>query len=139
MDPHTVMTYGGIAWAEQLQREGYPRATQAAPEFWRPSSAAVNAERLRVPTLMQLSDSEALLGLETFTALREFGQPVELYVFPDEHHYKWQPAHRRAIYERAIDWFDYWLRGLRSTAPERAPELARWDVLRRKRDTTGAP
>jgi dipeptidyl aminopeptidase/acylaminoacyl peptidase len=136
MDPHTVMTYGGIAWAQELQREGYPRATQPASEFWRPFSASVNAERLRVPTLMQLSDSEALLGLEAFTALRDFGQPVELYVFPDERHYKWQPVHRRAIYERAIDWFDYWLRGIRSPAPERAAELVRWDALRDARQAS---
>lgn len=139
MDPNTVMTYGGIAWAADLQSEGYPRATRPAPEFWRPFSAAVNAERLRVPTLMQLSDSEALLGLETFTALRDFGQPVDLYVFPDEYHYKWQPAHRRAIYERAIDWFDYWLRGLRSPSPERAPELSRWDALREGSSRPPAP
>lgn len=130
MDANTVMTYGGIAWADDLHGDGYPRATEPAPEFWRPFSLAFNADRLRVPILMQLSDNEALLALEAYGALRDFHRPVDLYVFPDEYHYKWQPAHRRAIYERAIDWFDYWLLGRRSAAPERVAELRRWDALR---------
>src|SRR3546814_17530678 len=72
----------------------------------RPRSLAVNAERIDTPLLMQLADSEAMLALETFTALREHGQPVEMYVFPGELHNKWQPAHRLAVYTRNIDWFD---------------------------------
>ncbi|MFD0945064.1 Atxe2 family lasso peptide isopeptidase [Sphingomonas canadensis] len=130
MDPHTVMTYGGTAWADSLRSEGYPPATRSDPDFWRPFSTAVNAERMHVPLLMQLADSEALLALESFTALREHGQPVDVYVFPDEYHYKWQPVHRRAVYLRSVDWFDYWLRGLRSRDPARAPDLERWDRLR---------
>lgn len=138
MDPRTVMTYGGIAWADELKREGYPPATKSDPEFWRPASAAVNADRLQVPTLMQLADSETLLALESFTALRDYDQPVDLYVFPDERHYKWQPVHRLAIYQRSIDWFDYWLRGLRSADPGRTAELTRWDALRAERAAAGA-
>lgn len=133
MDPNSVMTYGGIAWADNLRSEGYPGATEDRAEFWKPFSSAVNAARLDTPLLMQVADSEALLALETFTALREHKQPVELYVFPNEYHYKWQPEHRRAVYLRAIDWFDYWLRGIRSEDPARAAELRRWDTLRKAR------
>jgi hypothetical protein len=82
---------------------------------------------------MQLADSETLLALEAFTALRDHHQPVDLYVFPDERHYKWQPVHRMAIYRRSVDWFDYWLRGLRPADPERAVEVERWDALRAER------
>lgn len=130
MDPNSVMTYGGIAWAKDLQSEGYPPLSRSDPDFWKPFSTSVNAAQLNVPILMQVADSEALLALESFTALRDHHQPVDLYVFPDEYHYKWQPLHRRAVYERAVDWFDYWLRGLRSTDPARAADLQRWDALR---------
>ncbi len=27
----------------------------------------------------------------------------------DEPHFKWQPAHRLAIYERSLEWFQFWL------------------------------
>jgi hypothetical protein len=69
-------------------------------------------------------------ALESFTALREVGAPIDMFVFPGEHHVKWQPAHRLAVYERALDWFDYWLRDLRSPAPQRQAELSYWDSLR---------
>ena len=79
---------------------------------------------------MQLADDEYLDSLESFTALREAGAPVDMFIFPDEHHVKWQPAHRLAIYRRSIDWFDYWLRGIRSKAPDRQSELKHWDRLK---------
>jgi len=58
------------------------------------------------PLLMQAPDDEYQAGLESFTALREAGKPVDLFVFPDEHHVKWQPAHRLAVYRRNLAWFD---------------------------------
>src|SRR3546814_3108759 len=82
------------------------------------------------PLLMQLADSEAMLALETFTALREHGQPVEMYVFPGELHNKWQPAHRLAVYTRNIDWFDFWLRGYVDPDPSKSEQYERWRALR---------
>ncbi|MET3762994.1 Atxe2 family lasso peptide isopeptidase [Sphingomonas sp. UYEF23] len=130
-DPKTVMTYGGIAWADAQRKGGYPPATRDDPAFWRPYSLAVNAATMRTPLLMQLADDEYLLGLESFTALREQRQPVELYVFPDEHHIKVQPIHRRAVYERSLDWFDFWLNGHEDPDPGKHDQYARWEILRR--------
>jgi hypothetical protein len=82
---------------------------------------------------MQISDSEMVYALETFSALREQGQPVEMYVFPGEFHFKWQPAHRRAVYERNLDWFAFWLQGREDPDPAKAAQYKRWEALRSDR------
>jgi len=131
VEMRTTMTYGGIAWADALRAQGYPPATAEDLDFWRPYSMALNADRMTTPLLMQLADNEYLLSLETVTALREHHQPFEMYVFPDEFHIKWHPAHRLAIYQRNIDWFAYWLLGQSDPDPAKAAQYRRWDAMRR--------
>ena len=80
---------------------------------------------MRTPILFQLVDEEGLFALETFAALRENDVPVELRIFPDEHHIKWQPAHRAEVYARNLDWFRFWLRG------EEDPDPAKREQYRR--------
>lgn len=121
----------GPAAARYFHAVGYPRLTDDGTAFWAELSLSRNARRVRTPILLQVSDDEYLSALESYTALREVGAPIDMYVFPDEHHVKWQPAHRLAAYRRALDWFDYWLRGIRSTATDRQTDLAHWDALRR--------
>src|SRR3546814_6809876 len=111
---------------------GYPPVTRADPAFWKPMSLAMNAGKIRAPLLMQLADREYLLGLEAWTALKDHGKPVEMYVFPDEYHYKWQPAHRRAVYQRSLDWFAFWLAGRRDPDPAKADQYSRWEAMKRE-------
>ncbi|MDQ2762378.1 MAG: peptidase, partial [Pseudomonadota bacterium] len=72
-------------------------------------------------------------ALASYTALREVGKPADLFVFPNEHHIKWQPAHRLAAYWRSLDWFDYWLRGLLPGDERRRDEAQRWAAMDRRR------
>lgn len=130
LEPHSMMTHGGIAQADWFRSVGFPPASRNDPAFWLPGSMAMNAERMDTPLLMQLSDDEYLQGLETFTALREHGKPVELYVFPGEHHNKWQPQHRAAIYQRNIDWFSFWLQDYIDPDPAKAAQYRRWEAMR---------
>lgn len=125
----------GPAWAEYSRRIGYPPAYPVDSAFWRPYSLALNADHMNTPLLMQLADSELLYGLPAWTALRAFNQPVDLYVFPDEFHIKWQPVHRRATFERNLDWFTFWLQGAEDPAPAKAAQFARWRALRAARDS----
>lgn len=118
---------------------GYPRITDKADAFWDAVSLVRGARRVATPILVQVSDDELLSALPTWTALREVGAPIDMFVFPDEHHVKWQPAHRLAIYRRALDWFDFWLNGRRSSAPDRREEISHWETLRRPVRTEGAP
>ncbi len=105
-DGLSSLALGGFAWADQNRRNGLPAFVDDDRDFWRPLSLAVNARLIDTPILMQLADRETLLALPAFTALREAGKNVELIVYPDEYHDKWQPAHRLAVYNRAIGWFE---------------------------------
>jgi dipeptidyl aminopeptidase/acylaminoacyl peptidase len=132
-DTNLAMRVGPSA-ARQFYYMGYPKITddsEAAKAFWNQIAFSPNARRIRAAILVQVPDDEYLSALQSFTALRELGRPIDLYVFPDEHHVKWQPAHRLAVYARSIDWFDYWLNGIK--APGRADEIAHWEVLRKER------
>jgi len=120
----------GPAAARWFHAMGYPGLTEANDHFWNPVSLTLNAARVNTPILMQLSDHEYLNALESVTALKEQGKAVEIYVFPDEFHIKWQPAHRLAIYERAIDWFDFWLKDEEDPNPSKREQFKRWEGLR---------
>lgn len=126
----SMMVYGGLAVAEDRKHMGFPAADGADVAAWRSNSLALNADRVRVPLLMQVADNEYVTALDAFTALHDAHRPVELYVFEDEYHIKWQPAHRAAIYRRVIDWFDYWLLGRENQGPDSATQYARWAKLR---------
>ena len=126
----TLATRVGPSAARFFTEIGYPRLIDRDVAFWDAISLSRNARRIDTPILLQVADDEMMSALESYTALREAGQPVDMYVFPDEHHVKWQPAHRLAVYRRALDWFDYWLRGVRSDDPDRRRELDHWDSLR---------
>lgn len=141
LEPMTTMTYGGLAYADYMMKQGYPPLIRDDRQFWQPMSIRLNAMRIDVPLLMQLNDDDGhLLALEAFEALREAGKPVEMYVFPNEFHYKWQPRHRLAIYERGLDWFDFWLNGREDAAPAKAAQYERWRALRtRWRRAPSAP
>lgn len=134
IEPWTVMTVVGPAYADRMRTIGYPPATAPDPSFWAPASIAQNAARIDTPLLMQLADDEYLMSLEAFTALREHDKPVDMYVFPGEHHIKWQPAHRLAIYARNLDWFGFWLTGRIDTDPDKRAQFAHWRALRSRRD-----
>ncbi|MFN3945630.1 MAG: Atxe2 family lasso peptide isopeptidase [Allosphingosinicella sp.] len=126
----TLASRVGPLAGRQLRATGYPGMLERDDPFWREISLSVNARRFATPLLMQLSDDEYLSSIESFAALREAGAPAVLFVFPDEHHVKWQPAHRLAVYRRSLDWFDFWLRGIRSSDPDREKELRHWEALK---------
>ena len=130
-DPKTVMTYGGPVWADWNHAvRKYPLASEDGLQFWKPMSLSLNARSLDTPILMQLADREFLGSLEAYTALREQKKPVDLYVYPDEYHMKWQPLHRRAVYERGIDWFNFWLTGREDVIPSKRAQYERWREMR---------
>lgn len=139
LDPRTVMTYGGPAWATEMKRRGYPAVNDPAAPFWTPMALSLSPERVKAPILMQLPSEEYLLSLEAFTALKDQQRPVELYVFPEERHVKSQPAHRLAIYDRVLDWFDFWFFGKIDPAPEKAAQYRRWRAMRPRADAASVP
>jgi len=113
-----------------LNRIGWPRLIDDAPAFWSQISIARNARKMRFPLLLNSPDDEYLSTLQGYTALRQAGSPVDMFVFPDEHHIKWQPAHRLAVYERSLDWFNFWIKRELPPSGRRLAEAQYWQTLR---------
>ena len=130
VDAQAMMIYGGARLARDRRFKGYADATANGASFWRPVSLALNASKIDTPLLMQLPDEEFIGAIDSVTALENAGKPVSLYVFPDENHTKWQPAHRLAVYTRNLDWFDFWLMGKVDPDPAKREQYARWRRLR---------
>lgn len=122
----------GPSAAKHFRAEGYPGVLDRDSPFWRDVALEVNARRIATPILMNASEEEFPSAVLTYTALREAGVAVDLFEYPGEYHARWQPAHRLATYRRSLDWFDYWLRKVRSDSPDRQSELKEWDRLRRE-------
>ncbi len=129
-DPIATGILAGPGLTAELRQFGYPRYSEDGHTFWRDMSIAMNVEKIKSPLLLQVSDDEYLGCLGGYTALKEGGKPVEMYVFPGEHHIKWQPDHRANLYERNLDWFDFWLRGHEDPAPMKRSQYARWRDMR---------
>jgi dipeptidyl aminopeptidase/acylaminoacyl peptidase len=97
---------------------------------WSKISPIIDGTSQLPPILFQAADAEFIYDLANFSALRQYQSPSELVVFIDEHHVKWQPAHRLEIYERNIDWFRFWLKGEENLSAEKSAQYERWNTMR---------
>jgi hypothetical protein len=119
----------GLGYRDDVLASGYPSPVAPDPSFWRGYSLAASPDAPATPLLIQVPDDEYRLALETYGMLQLRHVPVDMFVYPDEHHWKWHPAHRCAVYRRTIAWFDFWLRGLRSSDPAERDDIARWTAM----------
>lgn len=119
----------GQETARRYAAIGWPGTSEHAETFWENMSISRNADRIGFPLLLQMADEEYQMALPSFIALQERGKPADLFVYPDEHHVKWQPAHRLSSYWRSIDWFNYWLRDILPGAGRRRAEALQWQRL----------
>jgi dipeptidyl aminopeptidase/acylaminoacyl peptidase len=127
-EPNYAMAVGPSSQA-MMERFGYPRFSEWSSEFWSRNSLRQNTERVDAPILLQIPDGEFLSAIEGYTALRDAGKAVDLFVFPGEYHVKWQPAHRLAVYQRSLNWFKFWF-GIGDLENHSTPDLIRWRQLR---------
>ena len=89
-----------------------------------------HAEAIRTPLLMNLPESEALMGFPLATRLSELNRPAETYIYPGAYHVKWRPNQILAAQLRAMDWLDFWLQGVERSDPNEPERLDRWRRLR---------
>lgn len=115
--------------AARYHRAGWPSLSEALHPYWKAISLTQNASRVKIPHLFQVADGEFLGAIESFTALAQAGTPVDMFIFPDEYHVKWQPSHRLAMYKRNIAWFEFWLNGLLPSDPLQRQEALNWQAL----------
>jgi hypothetical protein len=86
---------------------------------------------VKAPLLVNSADSELLAGMQFYTSLLQLGKAIEVFIYPDEEHEKNQPKHRYEIYQRNVDWFDFWLNGHEDTDSAKADQYKRWRTLRK--------
>ncbi len=94
------------------------------------SSPAWNADKIVTPLLMQLPEPEYAEMMQLFSSLLDYGRAVEMHIFADAYHHKSQPRQRLSVYNRNIDWANFWLRGVRSMDPSREDQNTRWSEMR---------
>ncbi|BEV13161.1 Atxe2 family lasso peptide isopeptidase (plasmid) [Asticcacaulis sp. DW145] len=128
--PNKVTYLFGPTIAKWFHDMGYPSYLESNNGFWQEVALSLNADKIHTPLLIHASDREYLGALEGYTALEESSKPVEMYIFKDEYHLKWQPIHRLSIYERNIDWFDFWLRGVVDPDAKKIDQYARWQKMK---------
>jgi len=133
LEPWSIDAATGPAFARQMHDQGWPEAIADDRAFWATGSVIQNAAKVDTPLLMQLSDREYQLALDVYTALKEHQKPVDMFVYPDAWHYKFQPAQRLSVYERNLDWFEFWLQGKVDHDPAKASQYAEWQKLRELR------
>ncbi|TPG52234.1 Atxe2 family lasso peptide isopeptidase [Sphingomonas glacialis] len=134
-DPSTTMFATGIAFRDEQISSGFPAPGRACDPFWLEISIACNVAKIAAPILLHVSDREYRDSLETFSTLQVAGKAIDMYVFPDEYHVKWHPAHRLAEYQRVIAWFDFWLRDISRSDLSRSDEVARWEIMKQRLPT----
>lgn len=121
---------GGPGFTQTLRDAGYRFFEPGSHEFWRPVSLTLNVDRIDAPILVQTGDSEYEIGLDVAETFMRRGKAFELYVLEGEPHYKFQPAHRMAIYERSTEWFEFWLMNRMNCDPSKAAQYARWKAMK---------
>ncbi len=109
--------------------DGLPEGEVAAK--WQELSPALNAARVKAPLLIQVANDSYIYSLQFYTSMRELDKPVEMIIFADEGHVKNQPKHRYEIYQRNLDWFNFWLQGKEDPDPSRKEQYRRWQELKK--------
>ena len=98
-------------------------------ERWKRLSLVFNLDKVRAPIMMLVPEQEYLLSVDYAVPLIQ-DQLAELYVFPDEAHFKFLPRHKVAVYERNLDWFKFWLLDEEAPGPEKREQYVRWRAMR---------
>jgi dipeptidyl aminopeptidase/acylaminoacyl peptidase len=83
------------------------------PAVYAKSSAITFIKQVKTPTLVVVGDRDgecpAPQSFEFWHALKDEHVPTQLVVYPNEGHGFVDPAHRRDVMERAVEWFGQYL------------------------------
>ncbi len=89
--------------------------------FWRERSSFWHVDRVRTPTLLfhgrEDRTDTPMQSMNFHAALRHFGVPNRLIVFPREPHDLREPHHQRTRFVEELRWFQRWVRGRNEWRP----------------------
>jgi hypothetical protein len=125
--------YLGSAFLREMLSDDrvFGGAPFSGSEYYDRLSLARNADRVSAPVLVHVSDDEFTLSVPALAALQDAGKAVEMHVFPDEIHQKWQPVHRLNIHRRNVQWFEFSLLDREDPHPVDPGQYERWRALRK--------
>jgi len=126
---YTLLSLYGESFFPRLRKYWQLGSPDETPERWRRLSPVFNLDKIRAPILMQLAEQEYVFSLEYAIPLMKDDR-AELYVFPDEAHFKFQPRHKAAVYERNLDWFKFWLLDKEDLDPAKREVYVRWHRMK---------
>ncbi len=114
------------------KQEGFERPYDAREGILK-NSPAWNADKIHTPLLMQLPESEYPEMMQLYGALLDYDRAVEMYVFAGAFHYKNDPKQRLTVYDRNVEWIEFWLKGLESARTDLTDQYLRWREMREGR------
>jgi dipeptidyl aminopeptidase/acylaminoacyl peptidase len=117
------------ACSDQAEKEGFPKPYDSR-DGWLKPSPAWNVEKIAAPLLMQLAEVEYVQMMQLYGAMLDYGRAVEMDIFPHAYHYKNQPRQRLSVYNRNVDWIQFWLEGVESDDVTKADQNRRWRAMR---------
>lgn len=104
-------------------------APEDTPAQWQVLAPELNLERIDAPILMQMPEQEYLWALDyAIPLIRE--KRADVYAFPHEAHFKFQPRHLLSANERNLDWFRFWLLGEEDADPAKPAQYEVWRSMR---------
>jgi dipeptidyl aminopeptidase/acylaminoacyl peptidase len=105
------LSYYGENSIDQWMTPYFGASVYDDPAVYAKSSAISFIKQARTPTLVVVGDRDgecpAPQSYEFWHALRDQHVPTQLVVYPNEGHGFVDPAHRRDVMERAVEWFDH--------------------------------
>lgn len=109
----------------------------ASLPLWVRASPGFSVYKIHAPVLTQASSPMGLLGMwEPYATLRRLHRPAEaVYLRHMGEHPIENPSQRLAVQDLTVDWFRFWLQGIR---PENEPEYRRWAKMRAETPGAGA-
>lgn len=122
--------YAATPQGRPRDEEWYPAPFGDGLEWWNQIDVAQHVDEIEAPILFNFPDSEIVSSLTLLRHLENGHKPFDAYVFPGEHHQKWQSAHREAVYRRNLDWFRFWLQDREDPGPAKVEQYERWRHLR---------
>lgn len=130
---HPVTYYLNAKSGRQVDDQLNGGRPNEAGDLWTKTSVGLNASSITTALLLDVADAEFYLAYPNFVDLSDAGRAVEMYVFPDEYHVKWQPIHHLNVYKRNVQWFRFWLLDQEADDPLDSGQYSRWRALREKR------
>ena len=103
------LSYYGENSIDQWMTPYFGASVYDDPQVYAKSSAINFIKNVTTPTLSVVGDRDgecpAPQSFEFWHALRDLHVPAQLVVYPNEGHGLGDPAHRRDVLQRAVDWF----------------------------------